>query len=140
MFQNRPEMLEIEPLHSLLRDKWERFASKLFLMNLGLYLIYLTIFTTVAFYRRDGQVRQRSGCINNRNTIHLYQTPNLFYPQAPFSIESPPADHLRCAGEIISVLGAVWFLYKTVRHSANKSHINKFNLIMLICLSFVSLD
>ncbi|XP_013871357.1 transient receptor potential cation channel subfamily V member 1 [Austrofundulus limnaeus] len=86
---NRPEMLQIEPLRSLLRDKWQRFASKLFLMNLGIYLIYLTIFTTVAFYRRDGQ--------------------------PPFPIETPPDDHLRCVGEIISLLGAVWFLYKTIK-------------------------
>lgn len=54
--QNRPEMLQIEPLRSLLEDKWDRFASKLFLMNFLLYLIYLIIFTTVALYRKEGQV------------------------------------------------------------------------------------
>ncbi|XP_017292870.1 transient receptor potential cation channel subfamily V member 1 [Kryptolebias marmoratus] len=85
---NRPEMLQIEPLRSLLHDKWERFAFKLFLMNLGIYLMYLTIFTTVAFYRKDGQ--------------------------PPFPVANTPADHLRCVGEIISVLGAVRFLYKTI--------------------------
>ncbi|XP_037534260.1 transient receptor potential cation channel subfamily V member 1-like [Nematolebias whitei] len=85
---NRPEMLQIEPLRSLLHDKWERFAYKLFLMNFGLYLTYLTIFTTVAFYRKHGQ--------------------------PPFPVENSPTDHLRCAGEIISVLGAVRFLYKTI--------------------------
>lgn len=50
-------MLQIEPLHSLLNDKWDRFASKLFLMNFLVYLMYLIIFTTVAFYRKEGQVR-----------------------------------------------------------------------------------
>ncbi|KAF7229744.1 transcript variant X1 [Nothobranchius furzeri] len=85
---NRPEMLRIEPLRSLLRDKWERFASKLFLMSFVMYLIYLAIFTTVAFYRKEGE--------------------------PPFPVENTPADCLRCVGEIISVLGAVRFLYKAI--------------------------
>uniref|UniRef100_A0A1A8MHM0 Ion transport domain-containing protein n=2 Tax=Nothobranchius TaxID=28779 RepID=A0A1A8MHM0_9TELE len=67
---NRPEMLRIEPLRSLLRDKWERFASKLFLMSFVMYLIYLAIFTTVAFYRKEGE--------------------------PPFPVENTPADCLRC--------------------------------------------
>lgn len=58
--QNRPEMLQIEPLRSLLEDKWDRFASKLFLMNFLLYLIYLIIFTTVALYRKEGQVGRKT--------------------------------------------------------------------------------
>uniref|UniRef100_A0A3P8U1K5 Ion transport domain-containing protein n=1 Tax=Amphiprion percula TaxID=161767 RepID=A0A3P8U1K5_AMPPE len=85
---NRCEMLQIEPLRSLLEDKWSMFASKLFLINFLLYLTYLIIFTTVAFYRKDGQ--------------------------PPFPLEVP-LDYLRCVGEIISVLGAVRFLYQSVR-------------------------
>uniref|UniRef100_A0A087XJ40 Ion transport domain-containing protein n=1 Tax=Poecilia formosa TaxID=48698 RepID=A0A087XJ40_POEFO len=84
---NRPEMLQIEPLRSLLQDKWQRFASKLFLLNFLSYLL-LAVFTTAAFYRKDGQ--------------------------PPFPVENVPADHLRCLGEIISVLGAARFLYKTI--------------------------
>uniref|UniRef100_A0A3Q4IBK2 Ion transport domain-containing protein n=1 Tax=Neolamprologus brichardi TaxID=32507 RepID=A0A3Q4IBK2_NEOBR len=53
--ENRPEMLQIEPLRSLLQNKWERFASKLFLMNFLLYVVYLTIFTAVALHRKDGK-------------------------------------------------------------------------------------
>ncbi|XP_069569057.1 transient receptor potential cation channel subfamily V member 1-like isoform X1 [Brachyistius frenatus] len=85
---NRPEMLQVEPLRSLLEDKWKRFASKLFLMNFMVYLIYLVIFTTVAFYRKEGQ--------------------------PPFPIENVPLDYLRSFGELISVLGAAWFLYKSI--------------------------
>ncbi|XP_042269846.1 transient receptor potential cation channel subfamily V member 1-like isoform X2 [Thunnus maccoyii] len=85
---NRPEMLQIEPLRSLLKDKWDKFASKLFLMNFLVYLTYLIIFTTVAFYRKEGK--------------------------PPFPIEDVPLDYLRCTGELISVLGAVWFFYKAI--------------------------
>uniref|UniRef100_A0A669AZB0 Ion transport domain-containing protein n=1 Tax=Oreochromis niloticus TaxID=8128 RepID=A0A669AZB0_ORENI len=87
---NHPEMLQIEPLRSLLQDKWERFALKLFLMNFLLYVVYLIIFTAVALYRKDGK--------------------------PPFPIENFPLDHLRCVGEILSVFGALIFLYKTINH------------------------
>ncbi|XP_032401525.1 transient receptor potential cation channel subfamily V member 1-like [Xiphophorus hellerii] len=86
--QNRPEMLQIEPLCSFLQDKWQRFASKLFLLNFLSYLTYLSVFTAVAYCRKDGQ--------------------------PPFPVENVPADHLRCIGETISVLGAARFLYKTI--------------------------
>ncbi|XP_041796196.1 transient receptor potential cation channel subfamily V member 1-like [Chelmon rostratus] len=85
---NRPEMLQVEPLRSLLEDKWDRFASKLFLMNFLVYLTYLIIFTTVAFYRKEGQ--------------------------PPFPVEDVPLDYLRCSGELVSVLGAAWFFYKEI--------------------------
>ncbi|KAM6987528.1 transient receptor potential cation channel subfamily V member 1-like [Tautogolabrus adspersus] len=85
---NRPEMLQIEPLRSLLQDKWDRFASKIFLMNFLVYLIYVSIFTAVAFYRKKGQ--------------------------PPFPVENVTVDSVRCIGEIICVLGAVWFFYKAI--------------------------
>ncbi|XP_015259487.1 PREDICTED: transient receptor potential cation channel subfamily V member 1-like, partial [Cyprinodon variegatus] len=85
---NRPEMLKIEPLHSLLQDKWNGFGSRFFLVRFIFYLMYLAIFTIVTFYRKDGK--------------------------PPFAVENTPEDHLRCMGEIISVLGAVWFLYKNI--------------------------
>lgn len=39
----------------------------------------------------------------------------LLNPQPPFPIENFPLDHLRCVGEILSVFGALIFLYKTLR-------------------------
>ncbi|XP_054455866.1 transient receptor potential cation channel subfamily V member 1-like [Anoplopoma fimbria] len=85
---NRPEMLQVEPLRSLLQDKWDRFASKLFLMNFLVYVSYLIIFTSVACYRKEGQ--------------------------PPFPIEDVPPDYFRCIGELLSVLGAMWFFYKAI--------------------------
>uniref|UniRef100_A0A3B4X2H5 Transient receptor potential cation channel subfamily V member 1-like n=1 Tax=Seriola lalandi dorsalis TaxID=1841481 RepID=A0A3B4X2H5_SERLL len=107
---NRTEMLQIEPLRSLLEDKWDRFASKLFLMNFLVYLIYLITFTTVAFYRKEGQ--------------------------PPFPVENTPVDHLRCMGELISVLGAAWFFYKAVR-KWNLVHFLQATLL-LICVVLYS--
>ncbi|XP_038140772.1 transient receptor potential cation channel subfamily V member 1-like [Cyprinodon tularosa] len=52
---NRPEMLQIEPLKSLLQHKWTKFAWKLFLMNFLSYVTYLAIFTSVALSTKDKQ-------------------------------------------------------------------------------------
>ena len=58
--QNRHEMLETEPLHRLLEEKWDMFASKMFFVNFIVYMVYLGIFTAVAFYRKEGQVTQNT--------------------------------------------------------------------------------
>ncbi|XP_029943300.1 transient receptor potential cation channel subfamily V member 1-like [Salarias fasciatus] len=87
---NRPQMLQVEPLRSLLEEKWQNFASRLLLVHFLVYMIYLSIFTMVAFYRKEGQ--------------------------PPFPVEDVPLDYLRTLCELLSVLGAVWFLYKSVSH------------------------
>lgn len=51
-------MLQVEPLSSLLEHKWDRYAAKLFLMNFLVYVIYMLIFSSVALYRKGGEVRQ----------------------------------------------------------------------------------
>ncbi|KAJ6657235.1 hypothetical protein lerEdw1_002602 [Lerista edwardsae] len=48
---NRHEMLALEPLHSLLRMKWKKFASHMFFVSCCLYLIYNIILTLVSYYR-----------------------------------------------------------------------------------------
>ncbi|RVE65196.1 hypothetical protein OJAV_G00133040 [Oryzias javanicus] len=85
---NRPEMIKLEPLRSLLEDKWERFGAQLFLLNFFCYLMYLAILTTVAFYRKEGQ--------------------------PPFTVKNRPFDYLRCVGELICVFGAVVFMSRAI--------------------------
>ncbi|XP_046891610.1 transient receptor potential cation channel subfamily V member 1-like [Hypomesus transpacificus] len=85
---NRHEMLETEPLHRLLEEKWDMFASKMFFVNFIVYMVYLGIFTAVAFYRKEGQT--------------------------PFPVEDTPLDYLRSVGEFISVIGAIYFLCKGI--------------------------
>ncbi|XP_024866639.1 transient receptor potential cation channel subfamily V member 1 isoform X2 [Kryptolebias marmoratus] len=87
---NRPQMLQIEPLRSLLYEIWNSYAYIIFWMNFGIYLIYLAIFTSVAFHRKDGE--------------------------PPFAVENTPSDIFHCIGQIISVLGAIWFLSKSIQN------------------------
>lgn len=105
-------MLQIEPLRSLLQEKWDRFASTLFLINFLFYLSYLGIFTTVAFYRKQGQVTLK--------TTEAWMMSSAWPrppsdPQPPFPIEHVPLDYFRSCGEGVSVFGAACLLYKAVR-------------------------
>uniref|UniRef100_A0A8C7JUJ5 Transient receptor potential cation channel, subfamily V, member 1 n=1 Tax=Oncorhynchus kisutch TaxID=8019 RepID=A0A8C7JUJ5_ONCKI len=54
---NRHEMLQIEPLNRLLEEKWDKFAARMFFLNFMVYLVYLSVFTAVAYYRKKGTVR-----------------------------------------------------------------------------------
>lgn len=56
LFQNRHDMLQIEPLHSLLEEKWHTFARPIFWLKFVIYVIYLIIFTVVAYLRKEGMV------------------------------------------------------------------------------------
>ncbi len=48
-------MLHIEPFNRLIEEKWERFAKRMFLFNFIVYVIYLFIFTAVAYHRGAGK-------------------------------------------------------------------------------------
>ncbi|KAM7398417.1 hypothetical protein PAMA_006366 [Pampus argenteus] len=53
---NRHEMLQTEPLSRLLEEKWRMFAGRMFFFNFLVYLLYLIIFTLVAYNKQDGKV------------------------------------------------------------------------------------
>lgn len=57
--QNRHDMLQTEPLCRLLESKWKSFGRRMFCLNFLVYLLYLVIFTLVAYNRRDGKVSWR---------------------------------------------------------------------------------
>lgn len=51
-------MLLVEPLNRLLQDKWDRFVKRIFYFNFFVYCLYMTVFTTAAYYRPvEGLVR-----------------------------------------------------------------------------------
>ncbi|XP_043997304.1 transient receptor potential cation channel subfamily V member 1 isoform X2 [Gambusia affinis] len=50
---NRHEMLETEPLSCLLEDKWKKFGCGMFFFNFLVYLVYLILFTVVAYNKKD---------------------------------------------------------------------------------------
>lgn len=49
--QNRHEMLAVEPINELLRDKWRKFGAVSFYISVISYLCAMIIFTLIAYYR-----------------------------------------------------------------------------------------
>ncbi len=49
-------MLETEPLSRLLESKWKMFAGRMFFFSFLAYLLYLIIFTAVAYNKKNEQV------------------------------------------------------------------------------------
>ncbi|XP_026067069.1 transient receptor potential cation channel subfamily V member 1-like [Carassius auratus] len=89
---NRLEMLHIEPFNRLIEEKWQRFAKRMFLFNFIVYVIYLFIFTAVAFNREAGKD------INNS--------------QPPFHYRNNRQDYLLLTGHVISTIGALYFFIR----------------------------
>lgn len=56
LLQNRHEMLQKDPLGQLLESKWKRFAGVMFGLTFLVYLVYLTVFTVIAYNKKEGQV------------------------------------------------------------------------------------
>uniref|UniRef100_G3TAW1 Transient receptor potential cation channel subfamily V member 3 n=1 Tax=Loxodonta africana TaxID=9785 RepID=G3TAW1_LOXAF len=48
---NRPEMLTLEPLHTLLHMKWKKFAKYMFFLSFCFYFFYNITLTLVSYYR-----------------------------------------------------------------------------------------
>nr|AEL30799.1 transient receptor potential cation channel subfamily V member 1 short isoform [Carollia brevicauda] len=88
---NRHDMLLVEPLNRLLQDKWDRFVKRIFYFNFFVYCLYMIIFTTVAYYR-----------------------PVEGLP--PYKVKHTVGDYFRVTGEILSVLGGVYFFFRGIQY------------------------
>uniref|UniRef100_A0A9L0R640 Transient receptor potential cation channel subfamily V member 4 n=1 Tax=Equus caballus TaxID=9796 RepID=A0A9L0R640_HORSE len=85
---NRHEMLAVEPINELLRDKWRKFGAVSFYINVVSYLCAMVIFTLTAYYQP------------------LEGTPPYPYRTT--------VDYLRLAGEIITLFTGVLFFFTNV--------------------------
>ncbi|XP_065502385.1 transient receptor potential cation channel subfamily V member 4 isoform X4 [Caloenas nicobarica] len=86
---NRHEMLAVEPINELLRDKWRKFGAVSFYISVVSYLCAMVIFTLVAYYR-----------------------PMEGPPPYPYTTT---VDYLRLAGEIITLLTGILFFFTNVK-------------------------
>uniref|UniRef100_A0A8C6REH9 Transient receptor potential cation channel, subfamily V, member 4 n=1 Tax=Nannospalax galili TaxID=1026970 RepID=A0A8C6REH9_NANGA len=86
---NRHEMLAVEPINELLRDKWRKFGAASFYINVVSYLCAMVIFTLTAYYQP------------------LEGTP-------PYAYHST-VDYLRLAGEVITLFTGVLFFFTSIK-------------------------
>ncbi|KAM4856340.1 transient receptor potential cation channel subfamily V member 4 isoform X4 [Urocitellus parryii] len=86
---NRHEMLAVEPINELLRDKWRKFGAVSFYINVVSYLCAMVIFTLTAYYQP------------------LEGTPPYPYRTT--------MDYLRLAGEVITLFTGVLFFFTNIK-------------------------
>ncbi|XP_038618907.1 transient receptor potential cation channel subfamily V member 4 isoform X2 [Tachyglossus aculeatus] len=86
---NRHEMLAVEPINELLRDKWRKFGAVSFYISVVSYLCAMVIFTLTAYYR-----------------------PLQGPPPYPYQT---PVDYLRLAGELVTVFTGVLFFFTNIK-------------------------
>uniref|UniRef100_A0A669PIH7 Transient receptor potential cation channel subfamily V member 4 n=1 Tax=Phasianus colchicus TaxID=9054 RepID=A0A669PIH7_PHACC len=87
--ENRHEMLAVEPINELLRDKWRKFGAVSFYISVVSYLCAMIIFTLIAYYR-----------------------PMEGPPPYPYTTT---IDYLRLAGEIITLLTGILFFFSNIK-------------------------
>ncbi|XP_066545506.1 transient receptor potential cation channel subfamily V member 4 [Amia ocellicauda] len=87
--ENRYEMLAVEPINELLRDKWRKFGAVTFYISVVSYLVAMVIFTLVAYYR-----------------------PSEGTPPYPYTTTK---DYLRLAGEIITLFSGIFFFVSNIK-------------------------
>ncbi|KAM9101864.1 transient receptor potential cation channel subfamily V member 4 [Sarcophilus harrisii] len=87
--ENRHEMLAVEPINELLRDKWRKFGAVSFYISVVSYLCAMIIFTLTAYHQP------------------LEGTPPYPYHTT--------GDHLRLAGEIITLSTGVIFFLSSIK-------------------------
>ncbi|XP_027747354.1 transient receptor potential cation channel subfamily V member 1 isoform X2 [Empidonax traillii] len=90
---NRHEMLLVEPLNRLLQDKWDRFVKHLFYFNFFVYTLHISILTAAAYYR----------------PVQKDQKP-------PFAFGHTTGEYFRVTGEILSVLGGLYFFFRGIQY------------------------
>ncbi|XP_056140690.1 transient receptor potential cation channel subfamily V member 1 [Lampris incognitus] len=91
---NRHKMLQIEPLTRLLEEKWSRFAGRLFFFSFLVYILYLSVFTAVAY---------------NKNT-----------DEPPFSIKHSAEGYLYLAGQLLTALASCYFFIRGISDMRRK--------------------
>lgn len=80
---NRHEMLQMEPLSRLLEEKWKKFGGRMFFLNFLFYLMYLIIFTLVAYNKKFGEL--------------------------PYPIKHTTAGYLYVSGQVVIALANCYF-------------------------------
>ncbi|MEJ1273226.1 transient receptor potential cation channel subfamily V member 3 [Cricetulus griseus] len=109
---NRHDMLLVEPLNRLLQDKWDRFVKRIFYFNFFVYCLYMIVFTTAAYYR-----------------------PVEGLP--PYKLRNTIGDYFRVTGEILSVLGGVYFFFRGMNDFASAlSFVQSLFMLVSVILYF----
>ncbi|CAM4574680.1 unnamed protein product [Lepidochelys kempii] len=108
---NRHEMLTLEPLHSLLRMKWKKFARHMFFMSCCFYFIYNIMLTLVSYYRprRDEAPPYPLALTRNLGWLQLLAQVLIMIAAIFLAIKESVAIFLLRPSDLQSILSDAWF-------------------------------
>ncbi|TNN82708.1 Transient receptor potential cation channel subfamily V member 1 [Liparis tanakae] len=117
---NRHEMLQMEPLSRLLEEKWKKFGGRMFFLSFLFYLLYLIVFTLVAYNKKFGEL--------------------------PYPLKHTTAGYLYVSGQLgialancyFFFMGGVLFLITAVLYLFGKQEYLNF-LVLCLALSWVNM-
>ncbi|XP_017950397.2 transient receptor potential cation channel subfamily V member 4 [Xenopus tropicalis] len=110
--KNRHEMLAVEPINELLKEKWKKFGAVLFYLSFFAYLFLMIIFTLVAYYR-----------------------PMEGTPPYPYRTTT---DHLRLVGEIVILLVGIVFFIANIKDLIMKKYPGVYSLFTEGCFQLLN--
>uniref|UniRef100_F6YG79 Transient receptor potential cation channel, subfamily V, member 4 like, gene 4 n=1 Tax=Xenopus tropicalis TaxID=8364 RepID=F6YG79_XENTR len=110
--KNRHEMLAVEPINELLKEKWKKFGAVFFYLSFFAYLFLMIIFTLISYYR-----------------------PMEGTPPYPYRTTT---DHLRLVGEIIILLTGIVFLIGNMKDLIMKKYPGVYSLFTDGCFQLLN--
>ncbi|XP_053130739.1 transient receptor potential cation channel subfamily V member 3 [Hemicordylus capensis] len=108
---NRHEMLALEPLHSLLRMKWKRFAQHVFFLSCCLYFVYNAILTSVSYYRPHAEKPPPFplASTDDLSWLHLTGQVTVMLGAIFIAIKESVAIFLLRPSDLQSILSDAWY-------------------------------
>uniref|UniRef100_A0A8D2L4L6 Transient receptor potential cation channel subfamily V member 3 n=1 Tax=Varanus komodoensis TaxID=61221 RepID=A0A8D2L4L6_VARKO len=108
---NRHEMLALEPLHSLLRMKWKRFARHMFFLSCCFYFIYNVMLTLISYYRPHTETPPPYPLVltSNLGWLQLASQVTVMLGAIFIAIKESVAIVLLRPSDLQSILSDAWF-------------------------------
>ncbi|KAM5308439.1 transient receptor potential cation channel subfamily V member 3 isoform 2-T2 [Glossophaga mutica] len=108
---NRHEMLTLEPLHTLLRIKWKKFAKYMFFLSFCFYFFYNITLTLICYYRpREAEALPHPLALtHNMGWLQLLGRMFVLIWAMCISVKEGIAIFLLRPSDLQSILSDAWF-------------------------------
>nr|XP_019599343.1 PREDICTED: transient receptor potential cation channel subfamily V member 3 [Rhinolophus sinicus] len=108
---NRHEMLTLEPLHTLLREKWKKFAKYMFFLSFCFYFFYNITLTLVSYYRprEEEALPHPLALTHNMGWLQLLGRMFVLIWATCISVKEGIAIFLLRPSDLQSILSDAWF-------------------------------
>ncbi|XP_054111601.1 transient receptor potential cation channel subfamily V member 3 isoform X5 [Callithrix jacchus] len=121
---NRHEMLTLEPLHTLLRMKWKKFAQYMFFLSFCFYFSYNITLTLVSYYRpREEEALPHPLALTHKmGWLQLLGRMFVLIWATCISVKEGIAIFLLRPSDLQSILSDAWFHFVLVPRLPRAGH------------------